>query len=136
MINDFTLFNISILNLNTWEFEDQGSMRAFHARKFVYEQGICTPYPNVAGFSRLGEPAETMSKDDAQIDTPNGASAAAPLSRRRGRFALPTTVSNNKIIIYADARRHLQQARRRSRAAHARFHGRPPGRYSLLHRRP
>lgn len=40
MINDFTLFNISILNLNTWEFEDQGSMRAFHARKFVYEMEV------------------------------------------------------------------------------------------------
>ena len=36
----------------------------------------------------------------------------------------------------ADARRHLQQARWRSRAAHARCHGRPRGRYSLLHRRP
>ena len=36
----------------------------------------------------------------------------------------------------ADARRHLQQARWRSRAAHARSHGRPRGRYSLLHRRP
>ena len=36
----------------------------------------------------------------------------------------------------ADARRHLQQARWRSRAAHARSHGRPQGRYSLLHRRP
>ena len=30
----------------------------------------------------------------------------------------------------ADARRHLQQARWRSRAAHARCHGRPRGRYS------
>ena len=36
----------------------------------------------------------------------------------------------------ADARRHLQQARWRSRAEHARSHGRPRGRYSLLHRRP
>ena len=36
----------------------------------------------------------------------------------------------------ADARRHLQQAWWRSRAAHARCHGRPRGRYSLLHRRP
>ena len=35
----------------------------------------------------------------------------------------------------ADARRHLQQAQWRSRAAHARCHGRPRGRYSLLHRR-
>ena len=35
----------------------------------------------------------------------------------------------------ADARRHLQQARWRSRAEHARSHGRPRGRYSLLHRR-
>ena len=36
----------------------------------------------------------------------------------------------------ADARRHLQQARWRGRAEHARSHGRPRGRYSLLHRRP
>ena len=36
----------------------------------------------------------------------------------------------------ADARRHLQQARWRSRAEHARSHGRPRGRYSLLHRCP
>ena len=36
----------------------------------------------------------------------------------------------------ADARKHVQQARWRSRAAHARSHGRPRGRYSLLHRRP
>ena len=36
----------------------------------------------------------------------------------------------------ADTRRHLQQARWRSRAEHARSHGRPRGRYSLLHRRP
>ena len=34
-------------------------------------------------------------------NAPNGASAAAPLSRRRGRFAPPTTVSNNKNIIRA-----------------------------------
>ena len=36
----------------------------------------------------------------------------------------------------ADARRHLQQARWRSRAEHARSHGRPRGRYSLLHWSP
>ena len=38
--------------------------------------------------------------------------------------------------IATDRLRDLQQARWRSRAAHARSHGRPRGRYSLLHRRP
>ena len=37
MINDFTLFNVHTLNTDTWEFESQGEMRAYDARKFVYE---------------------------------------------------------------------------------------------------
>jgi len=37
MINHFTLFNIHTLNIDTWEFESQGEMRAYEARKFIYE---------------------------------------------------------------------------------------------------
>ncbi len=37
MINDFTLFNVSIINPLTFETIDQGQMRAYHAREFLIE---------------------------------------------------------------------------------------------------
>ena len=67
--------------------------------------------------------------------------------RLRGEFGAAVFKAQARVILdrirycyrgnrAADTRRHLQQARWRSRAAHARCHGRPRGRYSLLHRRP
>ena len=50
------------------------SLNRFRPTTVGSQQGICTPYPNVAGIFRLGEPVETMSKDDAQIDTMDEAS--------------------------------------------------------------
>jgi len=37
MISDFTLFNIAIINPITLETIDQGQMRAYHAREFLWE---------------------------------------------------------------------------------------------------
>jgi len=37
MISDFTLFNVSIINPITFETIDQGQMRAYHAREFIFE---------------------------------------------------------------------------------------------------
>ena len=60
----------------------------------------------------------------------------APGEERDSAIGICAVHSPTVTAAAADARRHLQQAKWRSRAAHARSHGRPRGRYSLLHRRP
>lgn len=52
MISDFTLFNVSVINPITFEMVDQGQMRAYHAREFLFkmeQKKIPTLVESVAG---------------------------------------------------------------------------------------
>ena len=87
--------------------------------------------PRYAGLYLLGSVEAAVGIATDRLWEEFGAAAVFKAQARVVRDRIRYCYRGNRA---AAALRHLQQARWRSRAAHARGHGRPRGRYSLLHR--